>query len=230
MSSRHSGVAWAWSGDPESVKIVKNWPSRVARGQENAKAPTRLQYHRPDHFTWGYDTTSSDSVEWFKLLLLEHGDMPPDLRGSEFLQVTREKLRAIGKSPEDAVADYLRMLWDHAISSIKRDRGARAVDGLPFRVVITIPAVWPPYAEKKMKNAAQKAGILQPRTCGLTTLDLVSEPEAAALATLREFQSRDRMTVRNDINVSWLNPTSLVNNGPRWATYTLSVTAAEALW
>jgi molecular chaperone DnaK (HSP70) len=134
--------------------------------------------------------------------------MPADVRNSDFLQTAREKLNAIGKTPQDAVADYLRVLWEHAISSIKRDRGHRAVDGLPFKVVITIPAVWPPYAERKMREAAQRAGILQSRPCGPTTLDLVSEPEAAALATLREFQSRDRSSVRNDINASMLGDAS----------------------
>lgn len=128
--------------------------------------------------------------------------MPPDVRTSNFLQTAREMLNAAGKTPQDAVADYLRMLWEHAISNMKRKCGQRAVDGLPFKVVITIPAVWPPYAERKMREAAQRAGILQARICGSTTLEFVSEPEAVALATLREFQSRDRSTVRSDINVS----------------------------
>lgn len=195
-------MSWAWSGDPENIKLAKNWPGRVERGQENAKAPTRLQYHDPSHFSWGYDATSSESVEWFKLLLLDRGDIPLDLRDSPFLKTAQEKLRAANKTPEDAVADYLRMLWDHAISSIKRDRGQTAVNGLPFKVVITIPA------EKKMRDAAQKAGILAARPCGQTTLDFVQEPEAAALATLREFQSRDRSSVRNGINVSTLTVTN----------------------
>jgi hypothetical protein len=143
---------------------------------------------------------------------LDQRDLPADVKDSDFLQEARDKLAAIGKTPEDAVADYLRLLWEHAISSIQRDRGQRAVDGLPFKVVLTTPAVWPPYAQRKMRDAAQKAGILRHRPCGPTTLDLVQEPEAAALATLREFQSRDRLSVRNDINVGRPKGTNLADN------------------
>jgi hypothetical protein len=72
---------------------------------------------------------------------------------------------------------------------MKRARGAGAVDGLPFKVALTVPAIWKPYAHEKMREAARAAGILSSRVCGQTTLKLVSEPEAAALATLNEFRN-----------------------------------------
>ena len=40
-----------------------------------------------------------------------------------------------------------------------------------------------------MRQAALDAGILEPRLCSDTTLHFVSEPEAAALATLRDMKA-----------------------------------------
>jgi hypothetical protein len=95
-----------------------------------------------------------------------------------------------GKTAVEVVADYLRLLWDHTITSMKRERGSRVVDGLPFKVVLSVPAIWKPYALSRMLVAARMAGILDERLCGDTTLHLVSEPEAAALATLSEYRGR----------------------------------------
>ncbi|KAF3767179.1 hypothetical protein M406DRAFT_39951 [Cryphonectria parasitica EP155] len=56
-----------------------------------------------------------------------------------------------------------------------------------FNVVITVPAMWSLEAQMKMRTAAKMAGILSRRLAGETTLTLVAEPEAAALATLADM-------------------------------------------
>jgi hypothetical protein len=147
-------------------------------------------YYEGDTIHWGHAITEDeDAIRWFKLLLLKDEDLQDDIRDSSFLNKAKTKLLELGITPEQAVADYLSLLWDHTMSSMKRARGAGAVDGLPLKVVLTVPAIWKPYAHEKMRNAARAAGILNPRPCGETTLKLVSEPEAAALATLNEFRA-----------------------------------------
>ncbi len=48
-----------------------------------------------------------------------------------------------------------------------------------------------------LREAARRAGILQLRDVGATTLVLVEEPEAAALATLLERNQYPEMEVSN---------------------------------
>jgi molecular chaperone DnaK (HSP70) len=136
-------------------------------------------------------------LKWFKLLLLDDADIQEGVRDSEYLRKTKASLRdgKNSKDPIDVVADYLKLLWQHTIQSMKRERGDMGVDGLPFKVVLTVPAIWKEYAKERMHQAAEKAGILDPRACGDTTLQLVSEPEAAALATLNEFKNETHFKV-----------------------------------
>jgi hypothetical protein len=90
---------------------------------------------------------------------------------------------------DKAVSDYLGLLWRHTLESLVRQRGQAAIDGLPFRIVITVLAIWKPYAEEKMRQTAERAGILDPRIAGKTNLEFVTEPEAAAMATLQDYRS-----------------------------------------
>lgn len=154
---------------------------------DDSKVPTTLLYSNIyQDPNWGHEApVEEDPIRWFKLLLLKDEDIPEDVRNSEYLHEARVKLKAEGLQPIDAVTDYLSMLWKHAMASIKRARGS-AVDGTPFKVVITVPAIWKPYAKEKMKKAAKNAGILDYRIAGETTLNFVDEPEAAALSSLKE--------------------------------------------
>jgi len=110
-------------------------------------------------------------------------------------------LSAKGITAIDAAADYLRQLWKYTIESIEREFGAQPVRGLPFRVIVTVPAMWKPNAMERTREAAKRAGILESRLCGKTTLDLIPEPEAAALATLAEFQGRPGVIAGDVITV-----------------------------
>ncbi len=108
------------------------------------------------------------------------------MKNSKQLQDAREKLqRQSGYESDgviDLIAEFLKHLWEHALEEISREI---EVDVLPLKVALTVPAIWPVYAREKMKEAAKKAGILDPRPLGAkTTLLLVEEPEAAAMCTL----------------------------------------------
>lgn len=58
------------------------------------------------------------------------------------------------------------------------------IDAIPLTVVLTVPAIWPEYARKRMLEAAEFAGICKDRASAKTVVSLVSEPEAAAIATI----------------------------------------------
>ncbi|KAI1135666.1 hypothetical protein F5Y05DRAFT_416006 [Hypoxylon sp. FL0543] len=180
-----SGAAWATSADfkANQINLITRWPGT---GREEGKAPTELFYEN-DEVTWGYEVPSdSDPVRWFKLLLLKDEDLTADLKSSEFILRSRKMLRESEKTAVDAVADYLRGLWEHVHSEITKARGLGVVDALRFHVVITLPAIWKGYARQSMQEAVKKAGILNERDAGETTLSFAPEPEAAAFYTLCE--------------------------------------------
>ncbi|OCK99574.1 actin-like ATPase domain-containing protein [Cenococcum geophilum 1.58] len=187
-----SGVAWAFSRYPDDIKVVTKWRADLAHNSDDAKCPTEIVYDANKNLrAWGYEIRPNESpLKWFKLLLVDEKDLEPDRRNSPQLIEAKQMLHRLRMTAVDAVGDYLRELWKHTIESIEREFGQSAVRGLPFRVVVTVPAIWKPYAQQRTREAVHKAGILKGRLCGETILHLVPEPEAAALATLAEFRGR----------------------------------------
>ncbi|KAF2675108.1 hypothetical protein BT63DRAFT_420337 [Microthyrium microscopicum] len=201
FGTTYSGVAWALSEAPDDIKTVTNWESYEYMNSDKEKAPTEIHYNARDanaptapdaaDVTWGYGIPSDkEAVKWFKLLLLDDEDMETNTKNSAQVKRARELLRKVGRTATQAVADYLRFLWKHTIAAIEQDMGESAVEGTAFRVVITVPAVWTLSAIRKMRQAAELAGMLEPRLAGETTLAFVSEPEAAALATFEDMKAR----------------------------------------
>ncbi|KAI0883273.1 actin-like ATPase domain-containing protein [Annulohypoxylon maeteangense] len=185
FGTTYSGAAWATAADFEAhqINLITSWPGT---GREEGKAPTELCYE-DGQVTWGYDVPpDSDPLRWFKLLLLKDEDLSPEIRSSDYILRGRKMLRENGKTVVELVADYLRGFWDHIIHEITKARGRGVIDALRFHVVITLPAIWKGYARKGMEEAAKKAGILNERDAGDTTLSFAPEPEAAALSTLCE--------------------------------------------
>jgi molecular chaperone DnaK (HSP70) len=148
---------------------------------------------------WGYGIPGgADTVRGFKLLLLKDEDLTEDVKASEFFLRARRMMKDTGKTAVGLIADYLTVLWRHTLETINKAVGDFVVDGLQFHVVITVPAIWKPYARQAMKDAAKSAGILKKRKAGETTLSFVPEPEAAALSTLCE---RGRRIKKGDVYV-----------------------------
>ena len=134
-------------------------------------------------------------MRWFKLLLIDKCDLPSDVRGSTQLRDACAYLKKANKTTVEVIGLYLRHLWNHTINIITTAIGKAVVNYSQHHVVITLPAIWPEYARVRMREAAKIAGIIQNRLGGETTLSFVSEPEAAALATLSD------LTARPDIKV-----------------------------
>lgn len=83
----------------------------------------------------------------------------------------------------EVAADYLGLLWQHVLDRLQKRVTKSVLDSRPLRIILSVPAVWSHTAQEKTRRAAIKAGLLLPRKGGLTALELVSEPEAATLAT-----------------------------------------------
>lgn len=90
---------------------------------------------------------------------------------------------------------------------------------------MTVPAIWQEDARRRMRQAVKVAGILEHRHAGETTLSLVAEPEAAAMAVLDDF--RGRKDVEVGLKISTLQQTLTLSS---LEMYSLFATPEVELW
>ncbi|KAJ2894886.1 hypothetical protein MKZ38_007109 [Zalerion maritima] len=186
-----SGVSWAYSEDPENIRVVTRWPGPDGTHKDEQQVPTKIDLSTED---WGYMVTSSSkAARWFKLLLLDEDTLPNDVKNCEALKDVRAKLSTSNVTVVGLVGKFLKKVWTQAIAEISREIGDDELEFLPFKVAITIPAIWPLKARNDMKKAAEMAGILEERDVAKTEFMLVEEPEAAAVATLLERRAYPEM-------------------------------------
>lgn len=201
-----SGVSWLFctpGNPPGQPQIIRRWPSQFAKNNEQGKVPSTVSYDEDTGgMTWGYNIPSDvEPLQWLKLLLLEYDDLSEDQKQSTRLGNARNMMKNLNKTAAQVIADYLREIWVHSLQAIKRTKGRNLVEGTPFHVVVTVPAIWKDYARVRMRTAVETAGILNERLCGPTTLDLISEPEAAALSTIPELGERGDLDVNDSFVV-----------------------------
>jgi hypothetical protein len=193
-------VSWIFNRDKLPVGepvVITHWLSALSKNNDRHKVPSRIYYdHETGDIKWGYNIpTDIRPIEWFKLLLLEEKDLSQDLKNSSHIRTARKMMQEAQKTPVELVGDYLKALWGHIISEIQDEKGAALINGTQFHVILTIPAIWKDDGRDKMQQAVVRAGILDKRIAGDTTLDFISEPEAAALATLPELKYRDDLSI-----------------------------------
>lgn len=172
-----SGVSWAFSEQPEKIWEISEWPSAYHNNQSEVQVPTQMTVDR-----WGYEITPDmNPVKWFKLLLLNKNDLDEDIRDAQPLKDARAWLAQNDLTAVNLIAEFLKQLWKHTYGHLKTKI---SIDSIPLRVAISIPAIWPHYAKNAMREAVRRAGILDKRVIGETTLDLIEEPEAAGLSII----------------------------------------------
>lgn len=201
FGTTYSGVSWTWSGNLDSVQPIRRWTDAL-NGSDGtytqAKIPTKIRYRRDrptSEALWGWNLNDGDdeneiTFEWFKLIL-NYEALEERVKVSPRVKSTFEKLETIynrGSAIPGAVqitTDYLRLLWKSTVHAMVAKEGYQFFHDLPCKVILTKPAIWSPKACSRTRNAARKAisGNLEPFG-RLLALELVSEPEAAALAVL----------------------------------------------
>lgn len=173
------------------MNLITNWPVKGSQIASNDKVPSELCYHDNGELqAWGYTVPdTATAIAWVKLLL------EPDYRIRTVPAAgSHEALIRAGKSPETAVSNYLTALWSFVLEQLRRKIGQDFERTFSIRVVLTCPAIWSDLAKHKTLSAAYAAGMPRTRTT------LVPEPEAAALAVLKE-RNDHRLLQNGDVVV-----------------------------
>jgi len=197
-------VAWVLNDDKKEIQLISNWPGQPVLGISN-KVPTAVTYRTTephDFISWGFEATGrrnreeSEPFTWFKLLLqppTASSEIDMAAHSPELSTITR-LLENYGKTAEDVTADYLREIWNYTRRQLGQILGENFMTDYSVRVVLTIPAVWTPSSIKLARRLAHRAGFPE-------HIELVPEPEAAAVAVLRESTTRPHLKVGDVITI-----------------------------
>ncbi|KAJ6066964.1 actin-like ATPase domain-containing protein [Penicillium canescens] len=140
------------------------------------KVPSIISYEK-EVSKWGYQVGPLCEVIRGSKLLLDES------QGKEYAPSLASKalLAQYGKDAVQASGEYLGHLVLHVRDTLQR-RFGDAANSMELKFVLTVPAVWSDKAKDATLRAAIMAGIDSQQ------ISLVSEPEAAALHSLRTIQ------------------------------------------
>ncbi|KAI0018272.1 actin-like ATPase domain-containing protein [Xylariomycetidae sp. FL0641] len=178
-----SGVAAVYTSTPDDIEIIKTWPG--GNGITSDKVPTEISYVTPPSGSgptvkWGFQFKPEESrLRCIKLFLDRSQKLPFYVSAQE----TATQLRGFNKTVVDAVADYLTEIYRHTTDTLTRRYGESFMASTNVDFVLTCPAVWSDAAKNTTLQAAERAGM------GLKSeIQMISEPEAAAVYTLKAIQ------------------------------------------
>ncbi|KAK5991079.1 Protein kinase rad3-like protein, partial [Cladobotryum mycophilum] len=176
-----SGIAWADTARPEVKHILSDWPS--ANGVKSSpKVPTELRKVAKG-WQWGYQIPeSAKRSRFFKLWVLTESMQCTELTFILSKLDEPVKVKKDGESAQELTKIYLSCLHDHFISVLEKRLSPDVVQSTPMDFIVTVPAIWSNTAKQETKNAASMAGF-----CGNQRITLISEPEAAALYTVKNL-------------------------------------------
>lgn len=143
-------------------------------------AGTSNQSTKPSNIKWGFQFKPEESrLRCIKLFLDRNQKLPHFVSPLE----TAAQLRKYGKNVNDAVSDYLTQIYNHTMDTLTRRYGKSFMDITKVEFVLTVPAVWSDAAKNATLQAAERAKMGDRHE-----LRLISEPEAAAVYTLKAIQ------------------------------------------
>ncbi|ERT00112.1 hypothetical protein HMPREF1624_03481 [Sporothrix schenckii ATCC 58251] len=181
-----SGVAAVYTPMPDDIEIIKTWPG--GNGITSDKVPTEMTYDLPidappgtePTVRWGFQFKPEESrLRCIKLFLDRTQKLPFYVSPLE----TAAQLSRYKKTVVDAVADYLTQVYRHTMDTLSRRYGASFMASTRVDFVLTCPAVWSDAAKNTTLLAAERAGMGD-----RSSIQMISEPEAAAVYTLKAIQ------------------------------------------
>ncbi|KAF2867014.1 Hsp70 family protein [Massariosphaeria phaeospora] len=119
----------------------------------------------------------------------EDGDaVGDDDDGTEMQQGIALVPTGSARQPVDIIADYLKQVKAHLLKALDAQYGKELWRTLPITLVVTVPAVWSDAAKDRTLQAVSKAGFNQSELPQLKQTLTTTEPEAAAIYTIKQLQ------------------------------------------
>ncbi|THZ21822.1 actin-like ATPase domain-containing protein [Aureobasidium pullulans] len=203
LGTTHSGAAYAFRGDRNpfsNIQVIRNW----VHGDRGEKVPTKIRYinasteparprgtkrlasgehvhdqHVQDTYraAWGYEAGDGpDMVQYVKYLFGPPAEIPEGILWDDITTL----LEKFGKTPRDAVVDYLIKLREHIYKVVLDEFGPEFMATTEIEWILTVPAIWSDDARYATLMAAESAGIGKTVDRSNDTITMITEPEAAA--------------------------------------------------
>ena len=185
MTNLHR-VAAVYTSTPDDIEIIKTWPG--GNGITSDKVPTEIAYDLPADAPadaeptakWGFQFRPEESrIRCIKLFLDRSQKLPFYVSPQD----TAGLLKRFNKKVIDAASDYLTQIYKHTMDTLTRRYGESFMASTKVDFVLTCPAVWSDSAKNMTLLAAERAGM-----GSRTEIQMISEPEAAAVYTLKAIQ------------------------------------------
>jgi hypothetical protein len=167
--------------------VVRNWEGELPGNNTSNKVPTVLAYDESANVHWGFNIPyeyTHQAIRWVKLLL----EPNLQLKDNDAIDLSEPQkiLEQSGRTAVQAASDFLKCLWNHIREQIIIEHSEAIFDFADKSIVLTVPAVWSEAAKHNTFLVASGAGLVTEKY----KLQIVSEPEAAAIAVLRERARR----------------------------------------
>lgn len=148
--------------------------------------PTEIAY-TTNGIRWGFDIPAQIPRHMWTKLQLEGPGVGTAVVIKRELSSTcnREDAR---KPAADIIADFLKKIKQQLIKNLEKTYGVELWKSFLIDLVVTFPAVWSDAAKEKTMVSVTKAGFNATELPNLKNVLTVTEPEAAALYTLKSMK------------------------------------------
>jgi molecular chaperone DnaK (HSP70) len=188
----------------EDITVLKVWPGSPSAN----KVPTTIAYRAENpgrafesEHVWGFGTTKKDkkgqrpqTCSWTKLLLDANADHREnddpklkEINGKGMYHLPTHRIDAgISRSTvaAEVCEDFLRNVYIYLEKHLKGKLRESVFNSTPIECWVTVPATWSDEARDITRKAAERAGFRR-KGRPHDVVNVISEPEAAALSILR---------------------------------------------
>ncbi|KAF1845397.1 actin-like ATPase domain-containing protein [Cucurbitaria berberidis CBS 394.84] len=190
----YTGVSFCETSDTgshdEHIEVIHDWPSKHTKIGTKEKVPSEVTYQK-EGLLWGSLIPSNIPRHmWTKLQL----DARQKGAVAKIIREVSTSPQSAQKQPVEIIADFLGQVKAHLIKNLDQKYGKTLWRTLPLTLVVTVPAVWADIAKAHTLEAVRKAGFNELEFPELNNTIMVTEPEAAAIYTIKALRGTTQDT------------------------------------